>query len=136
MTLVSEAMNRSVVTVAPETSMADAVALVRRTGAEHVLVMDEQNLVGILCASDLRGARAGDPVCDAMTVPALTVRPDAPVEDAAATMSECGVGCLPVAVGGLILGTVSEAEIARAGVEAPRPQCHHSHRRGRRRARS
>ena len=136
MTLVSEAMNRSVVTVAPETSMAEALALVRRTGAEHVLVLDEQNLVGILCACDLRGARPEAPVCDAMTVPVLTVRPDAPVEDAAETMSECGVGCLPVAVGGLILGTVSEAEIARAGVRAPRPHCQHTHRRGGRHARN
>ncbi len=132
MTLVSEAMNRSVVTVAPETSLADAVALVRRTGAEHVLVMDEQNLVGILCACDLRGASPQVPVCDRMTVPVLTVRPDAEVEEAATTMSECGVGCLPVALGGLILGTVSEAEIARAGVHHPHPHCQHVHRRAKR----
>jgi acetoin utilization protein AcuB len=132
MTLVSEAMNRSLVTVSPEASMAEAIALVRRTGAEHVLVMDEQNLVGILCACDLRGAQGEGAVCDSMTVPVLTVRPDAPVEEAAMTMAECGVGCLPVAVGGLILGTVSGAEIARAGVEAPRPHCRHRHRRGKR----
>lgn len=132
MTLVSEAMNRSLVTVTPESSMADAVALVRRTGAEHVLVMDEQNLVGILCACDLRGAPPEVPVCDRMTVPVLTVRPDAAVEEAAATMCACGVGCLPVAVGGLILGTVSEFEIARAGVHEPRPRCQHTHRRAKR----
>ncbi len=130
MTLVSEAMNRSVVTVMPDARMADAVALVRRTGAEHVLVVEDENLVGILCACDLRGAPPEEPVCDRMTVPVLTVRPDAPVEEAAETMRECGVGCLPVAVGGLILGTVSEAEIAHAGVRGPRPRCHHPHRRG------
>jgi acetoin utilization protein AcuB len=129
MTLVSDAMNRSLVTVTVDARMADAVALVRRTGAEHVLVMEDQNLVGILCACDLRGAQPEEEVCDRMTVPVLTVRPDADVEAAAATMSDCGVGCLPVAVGGLILGTVSEAEIARAGVPAPRPRCHHAHRR-------
>jgi CBS domain-containing protein len=132
MTLVAEAMNRAVVTVAAESSMADAVALVRRTGAEHVLVVDEQNLVGILCACDLRGARPEEPVCDRMTVPVLTVRPDVDVEEAAATMCGCGVGCLPVAVGGLILGTVSEAEVVRAGVRAERPHCQHLHRRARR----
>jgi CBS domain-containing protein len=132
MTLVSQAMNRSVVTVTPDAPLADAVALVRRTGAEHVLVMEDQNLVGILCACDLRGARAGAAVCDRMTVPVLTVRPDAAVEDAAETMTAWGVGCLPVAVGGLILGTVSEAEIARAGVQDPHPRCQHVHRRARR----
>jgi acetoin utilization protein AcuB len=132
MTLVSEAMNRSVVAVAPESSTAEAVALIRRTGAEHVLVFDEQTLVGILCACDLRGARPEEAVCDRMTVPVLTVRPDVDVEEAAATMFECGVGCLPVAVGGLILGTVSEAEMVRAGVHGPLPRCHHPHRGARR----
>ncbi|HEX9051822.1 MAG TPA: CBS domain-containing protein [Anaeromyxobacter sp.] len=129
MTLVSEAMNRSVVTVTPDSPLTDAVAIVRRTGAEHVLVMEDENLVGILCACDLRGARPETAVCDRMTVPVLTVRPDAEVEEAAVTMSEAGVGCLPVALGGLILGTVSEAEIARAGVRGPRPRCQHMHRR-------
>ncbi len=132
MTLVSETMNRSLVAVPPEAPMAEALALVRRTGAEHVLVLDEDHLVGILCACDLRGARAEAPVCECMTAPVRTVRPDAPVEEAAATMTACGVGCLPVAVGGLILGTVSEAEIARAGVQGPRPHCHHKHRRAKR----
>ncbi len=132
MTLVSQAMNRSVVTVTPEAPLADAVALVRRTGAEHVLVMEAGNLVGILCACDLRGAGPEAQVCEHMTVPVLTLRPDAAVEEAADTMTACGVGCLPVAVGGLILGTVSEAEIARAGVREPRPRCQHAHRRGKR----
>lgn len=132
MTLVAEAMNRSLVAVTPESSTAEAVALIRRTGAEHVLVMDEQILVGILCACDLRGARAGEAVGDRMTVPVLTVRPDVDVEEAAATMCASGVGCLPVAVGGLILGTVSEAEMTRAGVQGARPRCHHPHRRARR----
>jgi acetoin utilization protein AcuB len=132
MTLVAEAMNRSVVSVAPDASLGEARALVRRTGAEHVLVMDEDTLVGILCACDLRGAREDDAVCERMSVPVLTVRPDAPLEAAAMTMQECGVGCLPVALGGLILGTMSEAEFARVGVERPRPHCDHEHRRRRR----
>jgi acetoin utilization protein AcuB len=129
MTLVSDAMNRSLVTVPPDAPVSDAVALVRRTGAEHVLVMEDQNLVGILCACDLRGAPPEEPVCDRMTVPVLMVRPEASVQEAATTLCTCGVGCLPVACGGLILGTVSEAEIVRAGVRSPHPHCSHTHRR-------
>ncbi len=132
MTLVSEAMNRSLGTVTPDAPLSAALALVRRTGAEHVLVMEDQNLVGILCACDLRGAGPEEEVCDRMTVPVLTVPPGTEVEEAAATMAECGVGCLPVAVGGLILGTVSEAEIVQAGVRGPRPGCAHLHRRAHR----
>lgn len=128
MTMVAEAMNRFVVAVGADASLADAKELVRRTGAEHVLVMDEDTLVGILCACDLRDAREEDAVSERMSVPVLTVRPDAPVEAAALTMRECGVGCLPVTVGGLILGTMSEAEFTRAGVGRPRPHCDHEHR--------
>jgi len=131
-TLVSEAMNRSLVAVPPDASMAEAAALVRRTGAEHVLVVDEQTLVGILCACDLRGARPEDRVSDTMSAPVLTVRPDVAVEEAAVFLFESRVGCLPVAVGGLILGTVSEAELTVAGVVEPHPHCRHVHRRGRR----
>lgn len=136
MTLVAEAMNRSLVAVALDASMAEAAALVRSTGAEHVLVMDEQILVGILCACDLRGARAEDRVSANMSFPVMTVRPDVGVEEAALTLVERRVGCLPVAVGGLILGTLSEAELRQAGVLEPRPRCHHVHRRGPRAPRS
>ena len=129
MTLVSEAMNRSVVAVAPDATLAEATEVVRSTGAEHVLVMDEGTLVGILCAAELRGATEDDAVSARMSVPALTVRPDALVEAAALTMFEEGVGCLPVAVGGLILGTVSGEEFARAGLAHPRPRCGREHRR-------
>ena len=128
MTLVSEAMNRSPAAVAPDASMAEAAAVVRRTGAEHVLVMEEQTLVGVLCACDLRGAPAEERVRERMSTPVVTVRPDARVEEAAATLVECRVGCLPVAVGGLILGLVSAAELRGAGVEEPRPRCRHVHR--------
>jgi CBS domain-containing protein len=129
MTLVSEAMNRSVIAVEPEATLAEATELVRSSGAEHVLVMDEGTLVGILCAADLRGAAEDDAVRARMSVPALTVRPDALLEVAALTMSEVGAGCLPVTVGGLILGTVSGEELSRAGVAEPRPRCGHEHRR-------
>lgn len=130
MTLVADAMNRSIVTVSPDACVSDAAALVRRTGAEHLLVVDEETLVGILCACDLCEDE-GERVFDHMTVPVLTVRPDADVEEAARTMDECELGCLPVTVGGLVLGTLGEAELARAGVPA-RVHCHHQHRRSRR----
>ncbi len=134
--LVSEAMNRSLVTVPPYATMADAIALVRRTGAEHVLVMEEQTLVGILCASELRGAAPQGRVADCMNAPVKTVRPDVRVEEAAVTLCSYRVGCLPVAVGGLIIGTLSEAELKSAGVEQPRPRCQRTHRRGPRKSAS
>ncbi len=122
--MISEAMNRTVVTVLPDAPIEEAAALADRAGVDHLLVVDEQNLVGIVCTCDLRDAGAGEHVCDCMSVPVMTVRPDAPIEDALLTMDECSLGCVPVAVGGLILGTVSDAELQGCGLASPHRHCH------------
>lgn len=128
--LVSEAMNRAVVTIEPDETIETAVEIARATGAEHLLVLDEETLVGILCACDLRAARPGEMVSDCMSLPVVTVRPDTPLEDVALTMEECAVGCIPVALGGLILGIVSDDELVRCGVGASDPHRHCHHHRG------
>ncbi len=118
MALVSDVMNRTVVAVAPDESIERAEAIAHRTGADHLLVFDQETLVGILCACDLDEPERGDQVSDRMSLPVLTVRPDASVERAAETLCDCDLGCLPVALGGLILGTLGNAELARAGLWA------------------
>ena len=126
MTLVSDAMNRSPLVVPADASIATAAALADATGEAHLLVMDEDNLVGILCGCDLRAAGPEERVWERMSLPVITIRPDASLEDAAATLCECGVGCLPVALGGLVLGSVSGEELARAGMPGllPHRRCH------------
>ncbi|BDG06238.1 CBS domain-containing protein [Anaeromyxobacter oryzae] len=127
MTFVSDAMDRNPVAIRPEARLSEAAALLASSGAAHLLVMDEGNLVGILCRCDVRNANAeGDErVADRMAVPVMTVRPDATLEEVALTMCDCGLGCVPVALGGLVLGTVTGAELRRAGLDEPahRP-CH------------
>lgn len=128
--IVSDAMNRAVVTIEPDETIEVAVEIARATGAEHLLVCDEQTLVGIICACDLRAASPGETVSDCMSLPVVTVRPETPLEDVVLTMEECAVGCIPVAVGGLILGTVSDDELVRCGLGARHPHRHcHGHRR-------
>lgn len=125
-TLVSDAMNRAPAVVSADARMDEAAAVARASGAAHLLVMDQENMVGILCACDLRAARPEELVWERMSVPVITIRPDAPLEEAAVTLCECGVGCLPVTLGGLVLGTVGGDELARAGVPGllPHRRCH------------
>lgn len=125
MTLVSEAMSRSFATVSPDASMRDAAEVALRSGAEHLLVLDGEVLVGILCTCDLGAAEPDETVSECMTLPVMTVAPDSPAEDAAVTMREADVGCLPVAVGGLLLGTVCGDDLRRAGVDARPCGCKH-----------
>ena len=124
--LVSEVMNRAVVAVEPDEVVEAAVEIARAAGAEHLLVLDEDTLVGVICACDLRAARPGDTVSERMSRPVVTVRPDTALEEVVMTMEECALGCIPVALGGLILGTVSDDDLGRCGIgpQHPHRHCH------------
>jgi len=127
MTLVSEAMDRAPATIGADAPASQASVVAREAGADHLLVVDEGALVGVLCGCDLDAVTPGEPVWERMTVPVLTVRPDASVEEAALTMSDCRVGCLPVVIGGLVMGIVTGDDLRRAGASVPedRRRCHH-----------
>lgn len=126
--LVFEAMTTAVLAVAPDQAVEEARRLAEESGVHHLLVLDEGALVGILCRCDLEEAEPGSPVSDCMSVPVETVRPDAALSTAVAIMADFEVGCLPVVTGGLVLGLLSEEELARAGAAASRAggrcRCH------------
>lgn len=132
MTLVAEAMNRSLVTIDLGLSLGEAAGVLRRTGAEHLVVVDGDKVVGILCGCELRGAPLERPVSERKILSVPSIRPDVAIEEAAATMAGCQVDCVPVTVGGLLLGTLSEAELRKAGVDPIPPRAGvppHRHRR-------
>lgn len=112
--LVAQAMTREVATVRPDAGLGAARRVAEAARTRHLLVLDSGNLVGILCLCDLAEGPPDCEVSEVMSVPVLTVRPDATVAAAAQTMRDCDVGCLPVVVGGLILGIVSQEELGRA----------------------
>jgi acetoin utilization protein AcuB len=114
--LVSDAMSRALVTVGPDEEMGEALHLAEATGSHHILVLDAGNLVGILCLCDLDDSDPAAAVSEYMSVPVLTIRADASLVEAADSMREYEVGCLPVVMGGLILGVLTEAELAGAGL--------------------
>lgn len=120
MKLVAEAMNRGVVTVDRGLSLAEAAGVMRRTEAEHLLVLDGDEIVGVLCGCALRGARPGETVSARMARLPPPLRPEATIDEGAAAVAESEEGCRPVAVGGLLLGTLTEVELGAAGI-APRP---------------
>ncbi len=108
--LVSEAMTTAVVPIGPDESVEQALQLAEERAAHHLLVLDEGTLVGILSRRDMEVAEPGARVSDCMSVPVITIRPDALLASAIVTMADFEVGCLPVVIGGLILGLLSEDE--------------------------
>jgi CBS domain-containing protein len=136
---VRDLMSRDVLTVTPETPLKDAAALLARKGISGVPVVDEAgSVVGVFSEADIlakasaetpRGGLlawllepsldlhdkiAATTVDEAMSAPAVTIRPDRHVHEAASLMIEESVNRLPVVDDGTLVGIVTRADIVRA----------------------
>ena len=89
--LVQEIMTRRVVTVMPDTSLADARRLLDAQRIRHLPVVREDRLVGVVSDRDLRSAQANRPVREMAKVLLLAdrqaeVRPRVAAVDALAAL--------------------------------------------------
>jgi acetoin utilization protein AcuB len=132
--IVSMWMSRELLTVTPETPVAEAATLMARRHIRRLPVVsqDGAQLVGIITATDVLHAFPPDVNPFAVDTGAagrtlthvshllrgvpLSIAPDAPIEDAAALMRERKVGGLPVVRAGRLVGLITESDIMRAFV--------------------
>ncbi len=126
MLLVRDSMTRDVVTLSPQTTAAEALALCREKGIRHLPVMEEGRLVGMVSDRDLRSATPalGDParaealqkilVRGVMVRDVLATHPEDPIEQAANTMREEKIGCLPVIEGDELVGILTSSDVLEA----------------------
>ncbi len=132
--LVRDRMTPNPVTVTTETSVLDALNLVRANRFRHLPVVDaEGKLAGIVTEKDLVYA-APTPTTSLsifevnyilsrlrvgriMKTNVITVEPDLPIEEAARVMVDHKIGCLPVLEGGNLVGIISDTDIFRVFVE-------------------
>ena len=126
MLLVRDSMAREVVTLTPHSTAAEALALCREKGIRHLPVMEEGRLVGMVSDRDLRSATPalGDParaealqrirVRGVMVRDLLTAHPEDPIEQAANTMREKKIGCLPVLEAGELVGILTTSDVMEA----------------------
>jgi acetoin utilization protein AcuB len=129
---VSQLMTRKLISVAPDDSVEAAVQLLRRRGVRHLLVVEGEQLVGILSDRDLK--RAMDPetpkkkllnigglffllepilVREIMTPNPVTVDPDMSAQQAATIMVTERFGALPVEKNRKTVGIVTETDLLR-----------------------
>ena len=126
MLLVKDSMTREVVTLSPQDTAKAALALCRERRIRHLPVLEVGKLVGIASDRDLRSSTPalGDPVRaaalaeilvrDVMAREVVTAVSDDPIEQAANTMRERRIGCLPVVEGGELVGIITASDVMDA----------------------
>lgn len=131
--LVKDIMRSPAVGVAPETTLEDAYRTMRERGIRHLPVLDSGRLVGVITDRDLRLATSslapspfppGSRVDAVMSRAPVTADRLDPVEDAARTMRERKIGCLPVVANGTVVGIITGLDLLDAltrmtGVDKP-----------------
>jgi acetoin utilization protein AcuB len=132
--LVEDRMTSDPVTITTNTSLKDALELVRSKSFRHLPVLDEDGgLVGIVTEKSLVYAsptptttlsifevdyilsriRVGQVIQGSV----ITVGPDLPIEEAARVMIDHRIGCLPVVEDEKLVGIISDTDIFRVFVE-------------------
>jgi len=132
--LVQEQMSSNPVTVAPDVSVPDALALMRQRKVRRLPVLDSQGkLVGIVSDKDLLYASPSPTtslnvweihsllsrltVEKVMTRSIVSVSEDTPLEEAARIMADQKIGGLPVLRGSSLVGIITETDIFRFFLE-------------------
>lgn len=117
---VSDAMNRSVITLSPGDSVDAAYQMVVEKGHRGIPIVDGEKLVGIVTVSDLlripREKAAATPLRDVMTQSVLVAHLDDNLFVALETMTNHGIGRLPVISkdSGRLVGIVTRTDVIRA----------------------
>jgi tRNA nucleotidyltransferase (CCA-adding enzyme) len=111
-------------TISPETTVAEAEALMRRYGHEGFPVVDDDRLIGILTRGEIDKAmhhQLGDrPIRAYMHTGAVSVSPDDSVTRVQQVMIEHGVGQVPVVEEGRITGIVTRTDLIKLWGTPPR----------------
>ena len=120
--------------VAPDTTVYDALALMAERSIGSVLVLSDGRLAGILSERDyarkivLQGKSSKDtPVHEIMTRSPVTVTPEHTVDECMVIMTQTRVRHLPVLVGDRVAGIVSIGDLVNAIISEQADTINHLH---------
>jgi len=114
---ISDVMTEAAVTDRPDDTLQQAAGKMREQQTGSLLVLDGQDLVGIVTERDVLKAVAtatplDTPVSEVMSKDLITVEPGTSLREAARIMTERWIRHLPVLQGGRLVGIVSQRDLA------------------------
>lgn len=115
---VSEIMTKAAVTDQPDDTLADAARKMWKQQTGSLLVMDGEDLVGIVTERDVLKAVAGGEsmqdthVSEVMSKDLVTVGPGTSLREAAKVMTDRWIRHLPVVDSGTLVGIISQRDLA------------------------
>ena len=132
--LVRQRMTHNPITIQPQTSLFEALNIMRRENVRRLPVLDEKDkLVGIVLERDLLYASPSPAttlsvyemnylisrikIKDLMTHDVVTVDEDCPLEEAARIMADNSIGGLPVMRGDRLVGMITESDLFKTFLE-------------------
>ena len=126
---VRDAMTREVVTVGPETSVAEAWGLCRERNIRHLPVVEGGRLIGIVSDRNLRDVSPPRAtldqentlgwvrIRDVMSPEVVTAHPLDTIDHAARVIYERRFNCLPVVAKDELVGIITSSDLVRTLVE-------------------
>lgn len=120
---VEDVASASLVTVARDTSAQEALHVAATCGLRHLLVVEDAELLGVLCSCDLWGCKPSTAVGRRMSVPPITIASTAPLGLARELMRSHAIACLPVLRQGSLTGVVTRRDLRAVGHELAAPRC-------------
>jgi acetoin utilization protein AcuB len=132
--LIKERMSRHPITITPETSLFDALRIIRDEKIRRLPVLDVSGgLVGIISEKDLLYAAPSPAttlsiyemnyliskitIKELMTTKVITVEDDCPIEEAARIMADNNISSLPVMKAGRLVGMITESDLFKIFIE-------------------
>jgi acetoin utilization protein AcuB len=131
--LVGERMSKPVITISPDTPIAEALNMMKVEKVRRFPVVKEGKLLGVVSDKDLLNASPSPvstlsiwemnyllnkiTVSEVMVKNVLTVTEDTPIEQAARIMADNKIGGLPVMRDGGVVGMITETDLFKMFLE-------------------
>jgi CBS domain-containing protein len=113
---VCEHMATEISTLAPSSTLGEAMKLEQDRGVRHLPVVDDDRLVGIVSDRDLRkaigrGRQSSTPISEVMSPAPLALDPEEPLSRAASCLLEGRISALPVVDDGRLVGILTLVDL-------------------------